>query len=135
MLRVNLAADDFTRIKAARPQAVYQTKEGLTRFQQVFRIFEDSRGDIWASTTAATNGLARWERASGTFRRGLADSPGLPPDDLARSFGEDCAGNVWIGFSTRAARYRDGSFTFFTAREGLPPGAIQNIYSDRAGRL
>ena len=130
-------ADDFTQIKTARPLAVYQTKEGLVDPQQVFRIFEDSRGDVWASTTAAPNGLARWERASETFLRDLANSPGLPPpaDNLARSFGEDVAGNVWIGFSTGVARYRQGSFTFFTATEGVPPGAIQNIHLDRAGRL
>ena len=117
--------------------AVYQTKEGLVGFEQVFRIFEDSRGDIWASTAADPNGLARWERASETFRRDLADSPGLPPpaDDLARSFGEDRSGNVWIGFGTGLARYREGRFTFFDAEDGLPPGGIQNIYSDRRGRL
>ena len=119
------------------PLAVYQTKEGLTGFQQVFRIFEDSRGDIWASTAAAPNGLARWERASETFRRDLADSPGLPlpADDLARSFGEDRSGNVWIGFGTGLARYREGRFTFFDAKDGLPPGGIQNIYTDWRGRL
>ena len=131
------AAGDFTRIKTARPAAIYQTKERLTGDQQVFRIFEDSRGDIWASTIAVPNGLARWERASETFRRDLADSPGLPSsaDDLARSFGEDRAGNVWIGFSTGLARYRGGSFIFFDADDGLPPGGIQHIHSDRQGRL
>lgn len=62
---------------------------------------------------------------------------GLPPpaDDLARSFGEDRAGSVWIGFSTGLARYRGGSFSFFDAHDGLPPGEIQHIYSDRQGRL
>jgi ligand-binding sensor domain-containing protein/signal transduction histidine kinase len=129
--------DDFTRIKTARPLAVYQTKEGLTGFQQVVRIFEDSRGDIWAATAAVPNGLARWERASDTFRRDLADSPGLPQpaDDLVRSFGEDRSGNVWIGFGTGLARYREGRFTFFDAKDGLRPGGIQNIYTDRRGRL
>ncbi len=131
------ASDDFTALKTARPMAVYQTKEGLLPPQQVFRIFEDSRGDIWASTTAPRNGLARWDRATERFLRDLAESPGLPSstDDLARSFGEDRAGNVWIGFATGAARYRDGRFTFFTAKDGLPTGAIQDIHSDRVGRL
>ena len=85
------ATDDFTQLKNERPLAVYQTKEGLIGYQQIFRIFEDSRGDVWASTTAAPNGLARWERATDTLFRGLADSPSLPSPatDLARSFGED----------------------------------------------
>ena len=33
------------------------------------------------------------------------------------------------------ARYTNGAITFFTSREGLPPGAILNIHVDRAGRL
>ncbi|HZE69724.1 MAG TPA: two-component regulator propeller domain-containing protein, partial [Pyrinomonadaceae bacterium] len=131
------ATDDFTQLKNARPLAIYQTKEGLVDYQQVFRIFEDSRGDVWASTAAAPNGLARWERATGTFFRDLAESPSLPSPatDLARSFGEDAVGNLWIGFSSGLARYRDGRFTFFNTNDGLPAGAIQYIYSDRRGRL
>jgi signal transduction histidine kinase len=69
--------------------------------------------------------------------RNLENSPNLPSwrEDPARVFGEDRAGNIWIGFGTGVARYRDGRFTFFTTNEGLPPGAIMNIYSDRVGRL
>src|SRR5205814_7735498 len=33
------------------------------------------------------------------------------------------------------ARFRDGVFTFFDARDGLPPGGIMDIYADREGRL
>ena len=69
--------------------------------------------------------------------RDLAHSPGLPSlkDDLPRSFGEDGSGNVWIGFNNGLARYAQGTFTFFTATDGLPPGAIVNIHVDRSGRL
>jgi len=82
------------------------------------------------------NGLARWDHTSGELRD-LANAPGVPSlkDELARSFGEDRAGNIWIGFSTGLARYRRGSFTFFTTREGLPPGAIKYIYVDHTGRI
>ena len=52
-----------------------------------------------------------------------------------RSFGEDRAGNVWIGFSHGLARYAHGRFRLFTASEGLPPGRIMNIHVDRSGRL
>jgi len=130
------ASDDFTQLKTARPLAIYTTRDGLAA-SQVYRLFEDSRGGIWISTTGyATSGLARWERPSGTVRD-LAGTSGLPSfkDDLARSFGEDRAGNVWIGFGAGLARYRDERFTFFTTNDGLPPGAIQFIYLDDAGRL
>ncbi|MCA1623861.1 MAG: histidine kinase [Acidobacteria bacterium] len=130
-------SDDFSQVKTARPLAVFRTKEPVAGYEQVFRIFEDSRGDIWASTTGSPNGLARWERATEIFLRNLADSPGLPSsrEDLARSFAEDRSGNVWIGFSTGLARYRDGHFSFFTSADGLPPGAVQYIYADSRGRL
>ena len=32
-------------------------------------------------------------------------------------------------------RYRDGGFTFFTANDGVPPGAIKKSIVDRSGRL
>lgn len=129
------ATDDFAQLKRARPLAVYTTKDVLTA-PQVFRLFEDSRGNIWVSTIAPPNGLTRWERPGETWHD-LSNAPGLPSpkDDLARSFGQDSAGNVWIGFNGGAARYRDGSFTFFDAKDGLPPGSVMNFHTDRAGRL
>ncbi|MGI8734180.1 MAG: ligand-binding sensor domain-containing protein [Pyrinomonadaceae bacterium] len=129
------ATDNFAQLKHARPIAVYTTKDGLTS-PQVFRLFEDSRGNIWVSTIAVQNGLARWDRASETWHD-LANTPGLPlpKDDLARAFGEDSAGNLWIGFNGGAARYRDGSFTFITAKDGLPPGGVMNFHTDRNAHL
>ncbi len=130
------AADNFTHLDTARPLAVYTKKDGLAGLQ-VFRLFEDSRGNVWISTIAPnTSGLALWERLSEKVRD-LAGSSGLPSleDDLPRSFGEDGSGNVWVGFNNGLARYAQGTFTFFTAAEGLPPGAIVNIHVDRSGRL
>jgi signal transduction histidine kinase/streptogramin lyase len=130
------ATDHFAQIKTGSPLAVYTAKDGLAA-PQVFRLFEDSRNNVWISTISpSTNGLARWERSSETIRD-LGNSPGLPSlkDNLPRSFGEDRAGNVWIGFNNGLARYARGSFEFFTAADGLPPGSIMNIYLDHAGRL
>jgi ligand-binding sensor domain-containing protein/signal transduction histidine kinase len=130
------AADHLAALKMSRPLAIYTLKDGLAA-PQVFKLFEDTRGNIWVSTiSSSTNGLARWEPVSGRFRD-LSRLPGLSPlrTDLARSFAEDSSGSVWIGFTAGLARYREGSARFFTARDGLPPGAIQNIYADHTGRL
>ena len=130
------SSDHFAKVKTARPLAVYTPKDGLAAWQ-VFRLFEDSRGNIWISTAGSgTNGLARWEPRDGRIHD-LAGARGLPrlQDDLPRSFGEDRSGNVWIGFSSGLARYAQGRFTFLTASEGLPPGAINNVHVDRSGRL
>jgi ligand-binding sensor domain-containing protein/two-component sensor histidine kinase len=130
------AADHLSAVKTARPLNVYTTKEGLAS-QQVFRLFEDSRGNVWISTTAQTGvGLARWESASERVHD-LSQSPELSSvkDDVPQSFGEDPAGNVWIGFNHVLARYAQGRFRLFTASEGLPAGTIMNIHVDRSGRL
>lgn len=133
------AAEKFTDIKSARPLAVYGVADGLASMQ-VYRVFEDSIGAIWVSTisnrTGAPNGLARWQSSSGALQK-MQDSPGLPSPntDLALSFGEDAAKNVWIGFGSGVARYREGSFYLFTTKDGLPPGGVGPMYLDRKGRL
>jgi ligand-binding sensor domain-containing protein/signal transduction histidine kinase len=129
------ATENFAGIKSARPLAVYTTADGLAT-QQVFRLFEDSTGDIWIATIGPPNGLARWRRATNKFEDlGNAESLPSPKDDLVRSFGEDSAGNIWIGFSAGLARFRSGRFTFFTTRDGLPAGSLGQIFRDHAGRL
>src|SRR5262249_4041331 len=127
------AADNFDHIKTARPLAVYTKKDGLGS-NPPFRLFEDSRGNVWVSAMSASP-LLLWERDSQSLRD-LSKAPGLPADGAApRSYGEDHAGNVWMGFSGKIARYRNGVFTLFTASDGLPPGLITSIYVDHAGRL
>jgi ligand-binding sensor domain-containing protein/signal transduction histidine kinase len=124
---------NFSQLKAARPSAIYTTKDGLAA-EQVYRIFEDSQGDIWISTTSSvTNGLARWEPATGKLRD-LAPGLQIHANDLAHSFAEDRSGNVWIGFNSGIARYRDGNVRFFPRGDDLP-GAIVNIYPDLSGRV
>jgi ligand-binding sensor domain-containing protein/two-component sensor histidine kinase len=130
------ATNHFAQIKTARPLVIYTPKDGLAS-HQTFRLFEDSSENIWISTIdASTNGLARWEKSSETVHD-LKNSPGLPSlkDNLPRSFGEDRVGNVWIGFNNGLARYSQGSFKFFAAADGLPSGAIINMYVDHASRL
>jgi signal transduction histidine kinase/ligand-binding sensor domain-containing protein len=129
------AADGLPDIRTARPLAIYDVKNGLAS-PQVFRLFEDSQGGVWVSSIGPINGLARWDPASGTLHD-LANLPGLPPssEDVAHAFAEDRAGNVWIGFASGLARYRQGSFALFTTNEGLPSGGIAQIYLDHAGRL
>ncbi len=129
------AADNFTQLVKARPLAVYGAES--TDAAQIFRIFEDSKGRIWISSfDSGSNRLARWELGNQSLNDlgGAANLPS-PKDDIARSFAEDRAGNIWVGFSTGLARYRDGVFTFFTTKDGLPPGSINYLYTDHAGRL
>lgn len=130
------ATPNFDHLKNARPLANYSVKDGLAT-PQVFRLFEDRHGNIWISTiSSAINGLARWNAATGKIED-LSKVTELPSatNNLARIFGEDSAGNTWIGYSRGVARFRQGSFTFFTSDDGLPPGAIVQMYLDHKGRF
>jgi ligand-binding sensor domain-containing protein/signal transduction histidine kinase len=127
-------------LEATPPKAVYTTGDGLAS-DVILRLFEDSRGDVWISSVGegkGPSGLSRWERSTGTFYH-YRERDSLPRLDTfyVSSFAEDRAGGVWIGFSGDGgiARYCDGSFTRFSAPEGVPAGPIRNLFIDSAGHL
>ena len=118
----------------ASPKAVYGISDGLSG-NEIFRVFEDSHGDIWAGTLDTPQyTLSRWERSTGKWHRYLPAEAGIPTS-TPTAFLEDSSG-LWIGFYDGSfARHRDGRFTLFTKDDGLPAGFIRQIYLDRAGRL
>ena len=120
------------------PKAVYTVRDGLPG-NDIFRLFEDSRGDIWITNIGDGGGPSRWERATERLHHYTEnDVPGY-----ASAYAGDRAGNLWIGFSNDAntrkpcglVRYRDGRFERFGAGDGIPAGWISALYVDRAGRL
>jgi ligand-binding sensor domain-containing protein/two-component sensor histidine kinase len=129
-------ADGIERLANARPKAVYKMSDGLSG-DGIFRLFEDSRGDIWISALShvpGQSGLNRWERSSGKFHRYTA-AEGVS-QSVPTAFAEDGAGNLWIGFYRGGlARYRDEGFTHFGTDDGVPGGLIRALYLDNAGRL
>jgi ligand-binding sensor domain-containing protein/signal transduction histidine kinase len=130
------ATADFTQLARTTPLAVYRTAEGLAA-NQIFLLFEDSRGDVWISSiSSATRGLSRFERRTNRLHD-MAGHPGLPSmvGDIVRSMAEDREGNVWLGFNDGVARYTNGAFTFFTTVHGLPPGPFRSVHVDRSGRV
>jgi ligand-binding sensor domain-containing protein/signal transduction histidine kinase len=130
------AGDRLDALRTSRPLAVYTPKDGLATWQ-MYRLFEDSRGDVWISSIASDrNGLARWDHRTARVID-MAGSPGLPSlkEKLPRAFGEDAAGNLWVGFDGELARCRGGTFELLTSSNGVPPGAVRDIHRDRAGRL
>jgi signal transduction histidine kinase/ligand-binding sensor domain-containing protein len=117
------------------PELVYTARNGLPD-NNVVRVFEDSRGDIWIATrsrrTVATN-LSRWERATGTIRPVVARFDAANQFPIA--FAEDRNGAIWIGFETGGlARYHDGRFTLFGSADGAP-GNVMDLHLDGAGKL
>ncbi len=103
----------------------------------VFRLYEDSRGDIWWSTSSRiVSTLGRWSRSRQTmefFKEQLPLGAGVNP---VSAFVEDKTGVLWIGFeSGDLARRRDGAFEYFAPRRGSPGVRIRDAYRDGKGRL
>lgn len=118
----------------AQPVAVYTTREGLAD-NNISRIFEDSRGDIWISSYTPPVMLTRWERKTNTFHR-YTEADGLPGFNWANVFGEDAAGNLWMGMHNGGmARYRNGRFELFGEKDGVPSGLMQGLHRDTHNRL
>ena len=123
-------------LASVKPKAVYDVRDGLP-VGEVFRVYEDSRGDVWAATTGRRFGLLRWERATNRFHD-YTEATGAPPGTDFTAFGEDRAGNLWIGTAEGGGLLRystAGGFKRFTVQDGVPPGWIIWLYADHAGRL
>jgi ligand-binding sensor domain-containing protein/signal transduction histidine kinase len=124
----------FAEIIHTRPKAIYTIADGLPS-NDIFRLFEDSRGDIWISTLGDSKSvLTRWERATETFHR-YTTADGIP-HAAPTAFCEDRSGNLWIGlYEGGLLRHRAGRFTPFTNGDGVPAGFVRGLYLDHAGRL
>jgi ligand-binding sensor domain-containing protein len=123
------------RLARQRPQAVYNTRNGLPSNFVTF-LFEDSGGDIWIGTRAQSqNNLARLDRVTGKLHS-FSAADGLPNQGSVSAFEEDRSGKLWIGFYEGSlARQASGRFTLFTAADGLPAGGVLSLYLDQGGRL
>jgi signal transduction histidine kinase/ligand-binding sensor domain-containing protein len=115
------------------PKYVYTKKDGLGN-DEIFRLFEDSRGDIWISTLYDAPILNRWVRATNQIESYSFENDknyGTP-----MSYAEDKQGNIWMGaYVGRLSRYKDGKFSFFFKENGLPEGYLRALYVDQKGRL
>ncbi len=107
---------------------------------EIFRLFEDSRGDIWILTTGIANELKHWERAKKTWHD-YTSQVGFSGYRVGSAFVEDSGGNIWIGATSdhndsALIRYRpSGEFRVLTQAEGAPSGWVQDLFLDSRGRL
>ncbi len=123
----------FERLGQVAPRRVYTQRDGLPS-DQVYRLFEDRRGDLWMGLAGTDRPLARWERSTDRIET-LSAADGIPAE-LPMAFAEDPGGGVWIGFLRGGlVRRHGGKSAAFGEREGLPPGSVRALHVDRAGRL
>jgi signal transduction histidine kinase/ligand-binding sensor domain-containing protein/CheY-like chemotaxis protein len=115
---------------------LYRVREGrFTVFTQanglssnvVKAVLEGRDGTLWAGTSSGLN----WSRG-GAFTL----VPGVPPRAIIVSIYESPNGDIWI--STRGAglfRYRHGTLTALTMRDGLSSDLISALHEDASGTL
>jgi ligand-binding sensor domain-containing protein/signal transduction histidine kinase len=126
------AAMDPRGLKEKAPTQIYSVRDGLPN-ATILRLFQDSRGDIWAGTA---DGLGHWSRASGRWQgfRAADLIPGSTGAAAVHSIAEDCSGNVWAGmYPSGLVRFRGTGHELVT-RE-VPRGAINSLLSDKQGRF
>jgi ligand-binding sensor domain-containing protein/two-component sensor histidine kinase len=121
-------------LSSARPQAIAIPDD------EVFRLYEDSRGDIWIGTMYYGRVL-KWERGAQLLRdyTGELPRPGEAPDVSFQMtcFAEDRQGALWAGFYNHGylMRYRNGRFMLLPTRGEGSDTPIYGLYFDHAGRL
>lgn len=122
-------------------RAALEKVEFGAKDREIFRLFEDSRGDVWATVTF--NELWRWERAANHWHNHTGEIK-LSPNRLISAFAEAPNGDIWIGTGTDDAkeyyesalvRYRNGSFRVFNKSEGAPSGWTRDLFFDSRERL
>jgi ligand-binding sensor domain-containing protein/signal transduction histidine kinase len=115
------------------PRALYTTADGLGG-NAVFRLYEDSRHDIWIGTHDGAR-VTRWERATETFHR-YPEPAGFPAASPT-AFAEDAGGALWMGFYLGGlARYENDHVTFYPpGLPGIPADGVEQLYRDSRGRI
>ena len=114
---------------------IYTTKDGLAQ-DNINRLFEDSRGDIWiAPFIPGREVLTRWDRASGRFHT-YTQADGVPAFNAATSFYEDRQGVLFITLRDGGiVRYDGQRFRLLSEADGLPAGNVGGAFGDRSDRL
>jgi ligand-binding sensor domain-containing protein/signal transduction histidine kinase len=102
----------------------------------IFRIFEDSKGGIWASSQSKQGDqLMRWDPLTNqvvTFSS--PKLPGGPSHDLVSAFAEDRQGNIWMGLYIGGLyRYNGHEFKYFEKSDGVPSGRVLALLSEESG--
>jgi signal transduction histidine kinase/ligand-binding sensor domain-containing protein/DNA-binding NarL/FixJ family response regulator len=109
---------------------VWQTEDGLPQ-NSVVAILRSRNGYLWLGTQ---DGLVRFDGVRFTTFD-THNAPGLEHSYILCLL-EDRDGSLWIGTSGGGlTRYREGRFTSFTERDGLPASQVKSLMQDRHGRL
>ncbi len=122
----------FEDLATTPPRRQYTKADGLPSLD-VFRLFEDSRGDIWISTLNSHDTLSRWNRATDRIES-FGAAEGAPVSLAPTAFLETPNGDLWIGYDGEVVRRRSGAFER-PLGERKVTGYVRGMHLDRRGRL
>lgn len=125
-------AMDVRDLKGKPPERIYSVRDGLPS-DTILKMFQDSRGDIWAGTN---DGVGHWSRATGRWQA-YPTADLVPQSKVAavvNAFAEDSSGNIWTGLHPSGlVRFRGARCELVT--HDVPRGSINSLLSDSQGRL
>ncbi|PYK98992.1 MAG: hypothetical protein DME19_10355 [Verrucomicrobia bacterium] len=122
-------SDGLLAFEPGRPLARYATNDGLST-NLVTSVLEDTDGMLWVGTEL---GLQRRDPGSARFIDAWAKV--ASPADRVHCLHRDLNGNLWVGASSGLHRLRDGQWTSYTTRNGLPDNRVDFITHDSLGNL
>ena len=122
-----------------RAGGINRLASGASRFEAVARLgvlvptlAEGTAGELWLGTMG--RGLARL--APDGKLAFWAEAQGLAEDSIWAVCPDPRDGSVWIGTVSRGLiHFRDGRFTTYTSRDGLPCDRIRSLLLDPKGDL
>ena len=125
----------FEQLARVVPERRYTAADGLSD-NDVARLFEDSRGDLWMAHFApGENVLTRWERSTDSFHR-YSSRDGLRASSQPSAFGESPTGDLWVGFRDgEVVRHHAGRFIQELPPDPQPERRVGAIYHDDQGAV
>jgi diguanylate cyclase (GGDEF)-like protein len=107
--------------------STYSTQDGLD--DSIYSMTASRDGSLWV---AMPSGIAHW---NGKLLQKWPRST-FPPDAQIVSLLEDRDGTLWVSFEHQGIGFiREGVFTQFTTRQGLPSDSVNRIFEDREGHI
>jgi ligand-binding sensor domain-containing protein/signal transduction histidine kinase len=127
----------FAELDRVPPKRSYTEQDGLASYG-IFRLYPDSRGDIWIGTLhyaePPRSTVQRWDRETDSIED-YSDVKGIPLSSPT-AFLELPSGDLWIGFDDgTVGRLRDRRFTPFSGIDGHPAGRVEQLYLDGDGEV
>jgi len=116
----------------------YTTKQGLSG-NIIGALYPGEDGSLWVSTNKGLDQMKDGKITSYSVKDGLpvkTETSGLAPNVLIKAIAEDSNGVLWFGTDGAGlCKFKDGKFTTYTVKDGLPSNIVLWLTTRRDGGL